>query len=242
MYKLVIADDEDIIRQGIAGSICWEEFGFRLVGQAANGEEAWGIICENRPELVVSDIYMPYVDGIELAERIKHAYPDTIVVFLSGYNDFNYARKSIVLGVFRYLTKPVQINELSEVLSEVREEIDYRHKQKDRLDKIMEQVRESLPLLRAKFFKGLIHGQYTEEELCETQELFEIDLPGKLFQALLVVIDNYSEFKRQRKGTEIQLLRLSLADLLKFRLSNICHSFYRSYSLYPIQIRLFRCQ
>ena len=226
MYKLLIADDEDIIRKGIAESTTWEEFGFQLVGQAADGEEAWTFVTSNRPDLIISDIYMPRMNGIELAEKTKANYPETVIVFLSGYNDFNYARKSIELGIFRYLTKPVQVQELREILREVKSELEYKMGEADRQKKLMEQVQESLPLLREKLLRDLIKSRVEEDELGEALKFLDLKIVSGAFIVILISIDDYHELIKQHKGSEFYLLKLLLMNTLRERFAEeYCQSF-----------------
>lgn len=220
MYKLVIVDDEDIIRHGIASSINWEEHGFRLAGEAASGQEAWNMIKEVQPELVICDIYMPDIDGIHLAEQIKSQFPEIIVIFLSGYSEFDYAKKAVNLGVFRYLTKPVKTRELIEVLAEVMEEIQYKYEEKERIKKITEQVKESLSLLRDQFLKGLVHRRIPETEIFDSLTFLDMRIQGDAFFVMIAALDDYSELLRRCKGTEVQLFRLSIVHMIQNRLGD----------------------
>ena len=116
MYKLLLVDDEILVREAIAENIRWNELGYELVLVCENGKEAIDYIKENKVDVVITDICMPFVDGIELS---KYIYENNLlinVIVFSGYDDFKYAKKAIKYGVIEYLLKPITSYELSETL------------------------------------------------------------------------------------------------------------------------------
>ncbi len=112
MIKVLIVDDEKYVRMGIKGDTDWSLIGCEVVGEASNGEEALEVAESTRPDLVISDIRMPRMDGIELAENLLDKYPETKIIFLTAYSEFEYARQAVRLGVSDYLLKPFQDGEL----------------------------------------------------------------------------------------------------------------------------------
>ncbi len=112
MIKVMIVDDEKYVRMGIKNDTDWALIGCEVVAEASNGEMALELASEHRPDLVISDIKMPKMDGIELAGKLLEKYPDTKVIFLTAYNEFEYARQAVRLGVSDYLLKPFQDGEL----------------------------------------------------------------------------------------------------------------------------------
>ena len=116
MTTVMIVDDEKYVRLGIKGETDWSLIGCEVVGEASNGEEALELADKVRPDFVISDIRMPKMDGIELAEQLRDKYPNTKVIFLTAYNEFEYARKAIRLGVSDYILKPFQDGELEGVI------------------------------------------------------------------------------------------------------------------------------
>ncbi|MFK4997272.1 response regulator [Bacillus sp. N9] len=105
-YKVLIVDDEQLIRQGIKHYVNWEQEGFQIVGEAANGKEALEIIKQTDPHIVITDIVMPVIDGEELTRIIKKDYPHIQVIILSSYSDFDYVRSTFQSGVSDYILKP----------------------------------------------------------------------------------------------------------------------------------------
>lgn len=122
MYKVFLVDDEIVIREGIRNSFPWEGNGgseFSLVGEAPDGEIALQMMQDVKPDILITDIRMPFMDGMQLCEAVSHTMPWVQIVILSGYDDFSYAQQAISLGVKEYLLKPVSAQELLEVLERI---------------------------------------------------------------------------------------------------------------------------
>ena len=124
MYKLVIVDDESKIRLGLMNHYPWVELGFEVVGNFADGRMALDFMNENRVDVVLTDIRMPVMTGIELAQQIRERHPHTNVIFLSGYADFDYARQAIVNSVKDYILKPVKYDNIMSVFNLMKQELD----------------------------------------------------------------------------------------------------------------------
>ena len=124
MYKALLVDDEALTREAVKENIRWEEAGFELIAACENGRDAVEVIKAEAPDLVLTDICMPYVDGLELAEYVCDNCPDTRTVIISGYDEFEYAKKAVKYRVMEYILKPVTPSELTEVLLKVKESLD----------------------------------------------------------------------------------------------------------------------
>ena len=117
MYKVVIIDDEPVIVQGLSRSIKWENYSCEVVGTASGGEEGLELIGRVHPDIVFSDIRMPHMDGMTMIASAKSQYPDMEITILTGFQDFEYARQAILLGVTRFLVKPSRMDELQEAVA-----------------------------------------------------------------------------------------------------------------------------
>ncbi len=124
MYTIVVADDEAELRQAIIRRVNWEEIGFTVVAEAENGAEALEYVEQLEPDLLLTDIRMPFVSGIELARQVREIRPTTQIAFLSGHDDFVYAQQAIQYNIISYLLKPISAQELTEELIKIREKID----------------------------------------------------------------------------------------------------------------------
>ena len=116
-YKIMLVDDEEEVRTSIIRKMDWEALGFHVVGDAENGEDALEKIHILDPDVIITDIHMPYMDGLQLAETVKEKYPGKEVVIFSGYNDFEYAKQAMKCGVTEYILKPVNSEELGRFFS-----------------------------------------------------------------------------------------------------------------------------
>ena len=129
-YRVLLADDEAEIRQGISRKIDWAAQGFVLAGEAENGAEALELAEQIRPDVVLTDIKMPFMDGLELCRRLRRELPAAKLVVFSGFDDFEYARQAVSMGVSEYIMKPVNARELEEVLAGLRTQLEAQRQQR----------------------------------------------------------------------------------------------------------------
>ena len=130
LYRIILVDDEEEVRKSIIRKIKWEENGFLVAGDAENGEDALEKIEALEPDLILTDIRMPYMDGLTLAERVRQKYPSMKIVIFSGYDDFEYAKQAIKLNVTEYILKPVNVEELTAILQKIKANLDQEIEQK----------------------------------------------------------------------------------------------------------------
>ena len=131
-YSIILVDDEEEVRKSIIRQIKWQETGFWVAGDAENGQDALEKLDSLQPDLVLTAIRMPYMDGLALAEQIRKRYPSTKVVIFSGYDDFEYAQKAIKLNVTEYILKPVNVEELTSILKRIKANLDQEIARKSR--------------------------------------------------------------------------------------------------------------
>lgn len=123
-YTVVVADDEDELREALCNMIPWEKLGFRLVGNASNGLDALELVEQKEPDLLLTDIRMPFISGIELARQVREIRPFMHIAFLSGYDDFEYAKQAIQYNIISYMLKPLTMEGLEKELARIREKMD----------------------------------------------------------------------------------------------------------------------
>lgn len=123
MYKLLVVDDEKSTLNGLCNYIPWEQLGFLVEGRAENGKQALEFLQNHEVEVILSDIRMPVMDGIELVRRLRDTGRDTEVVFLSAHRDFEYAKEGLRYGVYDYILKPTKFAEISEVFGRMKEKL-----------------------------------------------------------------------------------------------------------------------
>ena len=123
MLKVFLVEDETIIRQGIRNNIDWGAHGLELVGEAEDGEYAYPMILKSRPDILLTDVKMPFMDGLELSHLVRKQLPGTKIIILSGYDEFEYAKEAIKIGISDYLLKPVTPSALIDALKKAAEGI-----------------------------------------------------------------------------------------------------------------------
>ena len=176
LYKILLVDDEEEVRKSIIKKINWEEEGFLVVGDAENGVEALEKIENLNPDLVFTDIRMPYMDGLELINEINERYPLIKSIIFSGFDDFDYAKEAIRMGVIEYVLKPVSAIELTEILRKVHKTMDEELNKKRDIERLKRGYQASLPILREQFLNGLIHGSLGKSEIEYALTEYEINL------------------------------------------------------------------
>ncbi len=176
MLKVFLVEDEFLIRDAIKRTVNWEREGFELVGEAGDGERAYPMIMKSRPDIVITDIRMPFMDGLELSGLIRKQLPKTKILILSGYDDFAYAKEAISLGVAEYLLKPVSGEQLLEALNRIRTIIESEKNKIDYKRIYEEEHKERLKLEKSKFLKMVLNGRYSMTEAIEQGQLLGIDL------------------------------------------------------------------
>ena len=160
MYRVIIADDEPVIRRGLRETIEWDALGLEIAGEAADGTEALELIREIRPEILITDIRMPEMDGIQLIREVRELEMNVKITILSGYSDYDYLKAAIRLGVDNYLLKPIDNDELIANLRNTVSEIE-----KEAAASL--QIRQGTNLLRSNTLRRLVAGYISQEELRE---------------------------------------------------------------------------
>lgn len=209
-YRVLLADDEEEIRTGISRKIDWASLGFALVGEAGNGEEALELAEQLRPDVVLTDIKMPFLDGLELCRRLRVSLPGARLVVFSGFDDFEYARQAMSMGVSEYILKPINAPELRQVLEKLREQLDRQRLERRDMETLRRRYEESLPVLRELFYTRLLSGQLRPEQVQDRAARYEIDLPQGLWTAALVHVDGPGD-----EGERDELLLLSVQSFLE---------------------------
>lgn len=164
MYTVIVADDEEEIRRGIIKKVEWEKIGFRVIGEAENGADALELVEKLEPDLILTDIRMPFLSGIELARQIREVRPAIQIAFLSGYDEFSYAQQAIQYNIVSYMLKPISSRELEEELVKIKHIMDEKFAEFTRQSMVLQEVEKSeflMPLLLDTFLQGKVE----EEEL-----------------------------------------------------------------------------
>ena len=217
-YRILLADDEEEVRKAIIRKIDWERLGFLVAGDADNGEEALEKIEQLKPDVVMTDIRMPYMDGLTLTARIRQKYPSIKVLIFSGYDDFEYAQQAIKLNVTEYILKPVNVEELTEILGRVRSSLDEEIEQRRNVRLLKESYLKSLPILRELYLNDLVGGNVPGGEIAAKLEEYEVDIEGarKWVTAVISVEpEERAEGQPLSRQQEQKLIPISVRQLVE---------------------------
>lgn len=206
-YRVLLADDEEEIRVGISRKIDWAGLGFVLVGEAENGAEALELAEQLRPDVVLTDIKMPFMDGLELCRRLKQSLPAAKLVVFSGFDDFEYARQAIGMNVFEYILKPINAPELNQMLDKLKAQLDQQRLERRDMETLRRRYEESLPLLRELFYTRLLDGRIRPGQIQDRAARYEIQLPQGPWATALVQVDAPKEGEAAERD---ELLLLSI--------------------------------
>lgn len=198
MLKIFLAEDEVVVRETIKRMIPWEELGFELVGEAADGEMALPLLIRQQPDLLITDIKMPFMDGLTLARLAKKEIPGLKVVILSGYDDFNYAKQAIGIGVEDYLLKPITKNALIERLSEIRSRYEHEKTQKEYYEKFHREMQAYEKNSIRDFFEALVRGSMDMMEVYKRAEKLGLDIVAEAYNVLIFTMNCDEDFSGQR--------------------------------------------
>lgn len=169
MYRLLIVDDEEIEREGMAQFISWEKYGVELVGTAWNGSDGTEKIRSSHPDIVLTDIKMPVMDGIGLIRAVREEFPSIEFIVLSGYGEYEYTSQAMELGVRHYVLKPCGEERISEILLKVESEIEKKRGQRQKMEDYRQTVEQLLPRAKEQILRNLL---LEREELKEDGKRF----------------------------------------------------------------------
>lgn len=186
MLKVFLVEDEYIVREGIK-NMNWEAFDLSFCGEASDGELAFPLIKKERPDIVITDIRMPFMDGLELSQLIKKEMPHIKIMILSGHEEFEYAKSAIQIGVEEYLLKPINREELMKAVRRVADKIEKEREQTVRPEDKGDAA-ERLEHTRREFFGKLIGGESTMSELLEKGRELGMELTASCYQIMLLKI------------------------------------------------------
>ena len=177
MYSIMIVEDEYLVRQGIASLVDYEQFGMQVIAQAENGIEAWQKFQENPADILLTDINMPQMNGLELSKLVRDQAPKCHIVFLTGYDDFDYARTAIKLGADDYLLKPFSKDDVEEMLAKVQTKLD-KERKKAQIQNLVDQGQHSE-------LEEAIHERLADSELSLKNLAFQLGFSPSYLSVLI---------------------------------------------------------
>ncbi|MBU3114148.1 response regulator [Clostridium lacusfryxellense] len=215
MYKVVFIDDELMVRKNIIKKIEWEKYGFCIVGEADNGRDALDVIDFTNPDVIITDIDMPFMDGLEMAKIVTEKYPMIKIVILSGFDEFKYAQQAIELNVTEYVLKPISADGIIKILMKIKAIIDGEIFNKENIDVLRRHYIESLPVLKGNFLSTLVVGKQRKEDILNKANYYNIDLKGDTFACAVVSIDKNVFNEKKLSEEEEELNRYGVLNIME---------------------------
>jgi two-component system response regulator YesN len=189
-YKAMLVDDEVEIREGIKHAVNWEEIGLDLVATAENGQEALELATSLNPDIVMTDIKMPFMDGLELGKLLRASMPEIKLVIFSGFDEFDYAQKAIQIKALEYILKPIDAQELTSLLQKILVQLDNEFIEKYTIEQLQTRYENSLPILREQFYIRLLNTNVSSSWVKEQIEIHDIEISGNCWSVSLLQLNS----------------------------------------------------
>ena len=196
MYKILLVDDEILVRDAIRENIDWKGMDCELVGDCENGQQAAEFVQNHEVDIVLTDICMPYMDGMELSHFLHDNYPDTIIVIFSGFGEFEYAKRAIQYNVSEYMLKPITAMELTKVIERMKEKVDARQKEKNKIQILMRDsqgYKKNANMIRSKTIEALVNCTRDVKESLDELEKMGINMDASSYRVAVFDMDLYSD-------------------------------------------------
>lgn len=218
MYRILLVDDEILVRDAIRENIDWKAMDCELVGDCDNGKAAAEFVQTHPVDIVLTDILMPYMDGMELSHFLHDNYPDIVIVIFSGFGEFEYAKKAIQYDVSEYMLKPVTAMELRAVIEKMKKKVDQRREEKQKIERLTqtsENYQKNAIVIRSRALQAFVENIKTREESLEELSGLGISLEAACYRVAAFDLDLYSD------GTQITAEKRQESALMSFVLFNV---------------------
>jgi two-component system, response regulator YesN len=203
-YSVLLVDDEEDVIRIIMKKLDWDSMGLVIIGHAANGVEALEMAEELSPDIVMTDIKMPYMDGLTLCKKLKELSRTIRVIIFSGFDEFEYAKEAIKMEAAEYLLKPVNAVELKEVFERVKNDLDRELDEKCNTDKLRAYYMESLPVLQESFYMALLEGRIAPEQIGRYMDNYQVQLQGPYYVVAVLHLSQQSLEEESRMDPFLQ--------------------------------------
>lgn len=188
-YRVFFVEDEIITRQGIRDNVNWQASGFEFCGEAGDGEMALPLLRSAQPDVLITDIKMPFMDGLQLSKIVREHMPWVKIIILSGHDEFEYAQRAISLGVTDYLLKPVTVQKLQTVLQKLAVQLDQEKKEQENLKRLQGQMEDNRALLRERLLFKLVVGAVSPAEAVENGRMLGVDLIARHYLVVILKLE-----------------------------------------------------
>lgn len=213
--SLCIIDDIKSVLDGIATQIDWKAHGITVCGTAFNGEDGLALIERLRPDIILTDIRMPKLDGLELTRKVKEICPRSKVLLFTGYTDFEYAQQAVRLGAFDFITKPFSLTQIEQAILKAKQAVVQQRAKTLEREQLQRKLDESMPTLLQQYLNLFIRHRMAEDSARERWRFLQIGVEPERLAILVLHIDRFSERSGALSVQEIELLRFSLQKIVE---------------------------
>lgn len=222
MYKLLVADDEKWVRRGLKTSIDWPKFNIGEILEARDGEEALEIVKKSMPEIIITDIKMPYLDGLQFIQEVRKLDENIKVIIISGYGEFDYARQAIKLGAVDYILKPIEENTIIQIVTKCINEIEEGRRKNLEENRNRDELKELMPLAQSHYLNMLISKKPDNIDVEDIlSKLRKMGMDNINFGRMLVVTILIESSDKDSEDSARE------NELIKFAIKNIAQDFFR---------------
>ena len=193
MLKVFLVEDEFVVREGIKKNVDWKSHGYEFCGEASDGELAYPMIQKLKPDIVITDIRMPFMDGLTLSRLIKKEMPWIEIIVLTGHEEFEYAKEAIKIGIAEYLSKPINGEELLKEVDALADKIEEKRKEREIREMYMKEMEENFLKERKDLFQYLVTGSKSVPELLEIADKLDIDLSAMWYNIVLIKTQSFQK-------------------------------------------------
>jgi len=212
MIKVFLVEDEFVVREGIKNNIDWAGEGFKFCGEAADGELAYPLIKSEQPDIIITDIRIPFMNGLELSRLVKKEMPQCKIIILSGHEEFVYAQEAIKIGVAEYLLKPINSSELLKIVKRVAEQIMLEREEKRSFERYKIEMEENETDIKRRLFNEIITGSISIAAILEKGKELGLELSAQSYQIVLFKYDGKNEceaFAKRQLALSGEICRLN---------------------------------
>ncbi|MCQ6561511.1 response regulator [Paenibacillus mendelii] len=213
MYKLILVDDSERVRKGLQASVNWSEHRIEIAGEAEDGEAALELIAQVKPDLILTDVVMPHMTGLELIGRALEIVPLAKVILLSGYDQFDYVQSAIRSGAFDYLLKPTKVEELLAVVNKAKQSMEQERGQIKGIVELKQQLHESIPVLKERHLRHLLDGRVPLSEIREKYGYLKLSIGDNRCVCLVLELDEDQVLTQHDRDDDRQLVKFACRNI-----------------------------
>ncbi|MBD2868593.1 response regulator [Paenibacillus arenilitoris] len=211
--SMVVIDDIKTVVNGIVNQLNWAEHGIEIAGTATDGEGGLALLRRTKPDIIVTDIRMPKLSGIEMTRQITELLPGSKIIFISGYSDFDNAQQAVKLGAFDYVLKPFTSKQFLNIVLQARDSVLKERADQVRLGDMERKLKESIPLLRQEYLNLLVRYAADPSTLAQRWDFLQIDLDDRPFAVFAIEIDRPPGASNEQTIKEIELNRFAVQNI-----------------------------